>query len=645
MIRILIVLHLLLSSAFASGAEKCADLLGSLAAVDSSVDLVSGGLQITTSQAQRLEVFFQMLSAQERQALFRTLGQLDSNEINDLIRKLDRNEIPRSLRSFTEQHQGIEMVLRDLLIFGHAFPTIFGLPNADMTIGRVLTSIRRQEVIAHLGNPDLLQSQSKAPALSRTIDNTLVNVILRASHEYQGMRFGRSVIGSALASVGRFFSPLYSKVREVIEFAQIYQRQLVRLRLIDQLVIQLGLGEARTLKLNADEVQQLTAFVLDSPQEINEIQEVFKKVFHESFESGKPVEIPEIKIRETATRGSEHDVAKDKQTFDKDTIHALGRMNSILSQSRERQGQNARQLADFHTTELQLLTEARERQVGRLSGWYFGWTDTRSKERYTIEESYTVYYQVPDGTDEKGNPKTRTESRTEYRDVTVNPTIEQILTKNFPTGDRYVTGLDRVVSRTERVRNSEARYRETIEAAEEQIEEFKPHYASLVLKGYYSPNGTADGRTSREAVMTALVHKLARLRARLPELKTYAAKSDGQIRNNYENDILENFRGRNNMMVARYENMIVHIEHLHEALRRQQPRLYPVFDQWDYTTWLSSLRARRNMAYLGQAAIATGIVGTGTAYVTVPEFHHMVDGWAHQAGQALQAVLQGLGLN
>ena len=595
---------------------------------------------VSSSQAERILFVLSRLTPEQRSRLFATLGE---QNLPVLLRNLKHGEVPPQLSQVVEEYPGLEVILLDLLSFGDAFPRIFAQPNADSLISQVLGAVRTRERNLEISNPDLLKSQVEAPRLARTIDNTLVNLILRANAEYLGSAFGRSGVSRLWAYFGRLFSPHYAKVVELIDFSQTYQRQLTRLRMIDELAIELGLAEGSKLQLTQNDVERLTALILDSPAEISEIENVFRNIFHSSFASGSAVEIADIQIDECLDRSKRIGVSNQVLQFDASTIKYLAELNSILNTARARISLPERTVKELDKRELQLLVEARSRHIVRLSRRSSAILQKKSKEEYKVERRYYELEDVDDGFDEKGNPKTVKKLVPKFREDEVTPTIGNILDNEFDEGDKDVEGLEEIKSRTSRLRARENPYREIINRATNNVNLAEQNYSDFTLKGFYVVAGRPSSQITREQVIERLHASRAELEGAIGSLREYQQLPLAQIRAQYANDIESNFRQRNEALIFRYENMIIHLTNLAEIMRRNIIQRTPSFDDWDYSTWLVSLRRRRNIAYTQITLGSVGLATAGGTYVFSPEFHETINSWVGTLLTPITAALRALG--
>src|SRR5262249_52117930 len=151
--------------------------------------------------------------------------------------------------------------------------------------------------------------------------------------------------------------------------------------------------------------------------------------------------------------------------------------------------------------------------------------------------------EVPDGQDEKGNPKTKTE--TYYVTDPVTPTFENILSDSFDQGDNIlgVIGLSDIQSRAAEMVKAESGPRKLIAAVHDFAVEIGESYTQAVTSG-----------PERDKLISSGKDLLKRVNAAIPKQAKYAEMSDADIRRQYDRDVINNFHKRNAWMLSRLQN-------------------------------------------------------------------------------------------
>jgi hypothetical protein len=583
--------------------------------------LLNEGLGL--SQAHRLHLLLLSMTPDQRGQLYQALNVQNMNQLSRVIREHDTDAMPAELVSFLKDRPGLDIFFLDLVGFGHSFPGIFALKEADPVVFRVLESVRQKELSDVMGtNRDVLASQALAPRLSRSIDDMLVSLIRQGNSEGSGHLYGRGFWSRTGYRIRRWFSPSYKKVEYAVETAKFFQRQLHRYRLVDQLIVRNALADAVRLGLTEKEVGDLASLVLDSPKEIREIEKLVKQIFHSEFAIGKFIQEGQFNIDAIYKRAREVDLAEIMREYDGSTVEALKKLNDVLSNAQERAGQKPRAANEYDIKELRLFFGAYRRGMDRNELDYDRWVGTTSNETYRVEDRRTE--RVASGKDSKGNTTYRT--RVYYTDRTVRPSFNTLIHGGYDTGDRSVSGLSSVQANAARMTARELPSSEKIEAYEASIEEALSRYSDVVLKGDMS-------------YAVSMQNELPVIAERIAELKEYLAWSDQQILAQYRNDNVDVFRGRNREMVERYENMYELMGVLSELFSRGELQREVAFDLWDYSSWMQPMRDKRRANFTQKAVIGTAVVGGTAAYVISPEVQQSVDLWLQNAASNIQHIL------
>lgn len=619
-----LLLLVLVFSQLSFGQLKCEELLNgprTQTNENSSFQSLVEDKKVALSQASRLLIALDQMPDAERAQLLSSLNDTKLREIN---RKLIEGELSPNADAHLARNAGLDLFYQDLADLSAAFPGLLGRQDSGPLVSSVLQAVVRQELRPQASNPQILESQTSAPRLRRTIDDTIENLIRQALSEYRGMNFGRTGLGAVWYKIRRFVSPTYKKVQNISEAGEFYQRQLERLRLVDSIAIRQVIGEATTLRLSEQEFEEAVSLALDSPEEIGSIETALKEVFGESFRSGVAVEIGQFNFRSLNKVATRLPTDKIRDSFDKKNVDALKKMNELINTARARSGMDLRTEKEFELDELRIYFEAFFRRIDRYRDFYNSWIDSDSNETYTVERRRER--QVEDGKDDNGNTKYKTEVY--YVDDTVTPTFRNILENSYDQGDRNVSGLNDIIARTERMRNRENVFRSKVFKVQDLIEHIIKNYEKAVLNGQ-----------NREQFLQSLDQWIRDLPAIYNEHATYRDMSDSQIRAQYGEDSIENFRGRNTQLNRRLINLRETMVVLRELLNRNQLQLEPSFDRQDFTGLMDSLKYYRNRNYIFKSAIFANLMGA-TGFTIVfdrnPAFQDWVTRWAPGVANFMQ---------
>jgi hypothetical protein len=572
--------------------------------------LKEGKRGVSKSQASRLKSFFETLSDAQRAELFKQLSDLNFERLALEISNKGKLEQLEQMGDQLASDSELSGMLVDVIQFGNQFPGIFAANDAVTVVSQVLNVITDEEgKIDGIKNADLLTSQSEVPRLISTINNTLVNLIQQMDVEKAGMKFDRNGWKNLWYKIKLFIFPAYSRVRRLLGMGQEYQMQLSRVRSVDRLVIELGLAETATLGLTREELGSLTYQVLNSPDEIHEVVSDLKKIFGQGFDIGKSVEIGKLDLYGANREAKAIDLSALWENFDTTNIGSLDILNKELNAARKRKGQGERTLEEYRKEEVQLRHEAADRRIHYYRELYEGFTEQDSNESYTVERRHTR--QVPDGQDKDGHPKTRTEVY--YVDDTVVPSFSNILSGSYDTGDREVSGLGEIKNRAAEMVASEKPARVLLNRVDEYVSWNDENYAQALTTGKDRGHIKSEGNDL-----------LKELSGQLLKQTRYLQMTDQEIRHQYNNDNLENFRGRTQWNLNRLVNAIAYVEMTLEADRRGLHELAPSYQLMDFTDWLRGLRNTRNANYTIKGVL-TAVLGGAAAYVISPDVQTFVD--------------------
>jgi hypothetical protein len=605
-------------------ANRCAGLFQApVVAGPLNSDVTSPRAGASLSQAQRLLVALETIPEQQRSQLFQSLTPDKLAEVGSQLRQ---GNVPKELEAQLMANPGLEIFYRDLAEFSDSFPGLMGQPTAQATVFQILRSVVSLEAKPHATHPRLLESQSVAPRLRRTVDHSLENLIRQATLEYEGRNFQRSGWNLLWYKIRRFISPSYNRVVGLMNTGRFYQNQLERLRVVDALVIRNVISEFRSLRLTQNEFEASTQLVLDSPKEIDQIEAALKEVFGDQFANGRAVEIGQFDLIKAHKKMRELPFAGIRDSFDAANINSLKSMNEILNVSRERLGQPRRSTHEFEANELRIYFEAYERRVSRWRELYTAVTDQQSNESYTVESRQTR--QVATGRDDKGH--TIYETETYYVNETVYPTFEQILSGSYPQGDRFVWGLESVKNGAEKMVAQESRSRAVLEEAQ--------NFLQTVLGGY---NEAAIMGKNRDEFLHGMTEWIQKINQAAKTQLAYQQMSDVQILAQYPKDDVQNFRQRSQWAHDRLHNLQDVFATTHALLVRKESQLTLAFENQDLNLWLNTLRTHRKTNYSIKAVGAGSTIGAGLSYVAFhesPEFKLWLTQWAPDIANLFQMI-------
>ena len=419
-------------------------------------------------------------------------------------------------------------------------------------------------------------------------------------------------------------------MRALVEDGQFFQKQLERYKVVDSLIIKLALANAVELKLTKDEIGSLVALILRSPKAVSEIEKDIRQIYHKDFAVDHLITIGQFDLYRMYKKAKKFDYEGSVRGFDDSDLEALTKLDEILEKAGDRAGQPRRTIKNDDVAELRLYFEASERGVARYSNDYTDFTGQTAHEQYSVKRMHTR--EVPDGTDSKGNPKTRTEVY--YTDETVYPTFENILSDSYDTGSGADSRLDGIRRRAAAMVAREQPSRREIADAERAFAKVLEDYGDLIATGATKKKWRKPARTSAD-VGAEMTSAAAELEKSIAAYAPYAQSSDAAILAQYGRDDAANFRGRNGAMLARLENMKDLLLVLRELLERKETQIRPMFHIWDYTDWMYKLRSLRNRNYAVKAFLFSALVGAAGAYALVPEVQAVMDPYVQPIARVL----------
>lgn len=555
--------------------------------------------EINFTQAQRLLSFLEQLSPEQRSDIYKNLADADFNEITNQIKE---GNTPDYIKDFQAKAPGSGQILADFMSFGDAFPGVFALSQTilDKTIMNFLKASRNEEINGVAKHQDFLNNKSRANRLLRTVTNTLTHFIQQGDLENDGHHFTDSKWKKIAAKFGRFFHPNYYKSISVIEQVQLYQKQIERIPMVDNLFIRHALTIATTKK-DADNIFE---HVKNSSGEINTVVKELKYIFGEQHDVESTIWKGQFDISASAKRAKSSNKDALSESFDVENLKSL-RAFSAFMKERFSEKRKDRTLKDYFKDELSLYYGIFNRRISHYKDLYLGITSEISNETYTVEESYTVTYQS--GTDSKGNPTYST--RTEYRDENVKPSFENILSNKYDLGDRGVWGLKPIKQRAAEQVAIEAPKRALISS----VQDTYYHIINNHPKAIGNPEVKAEHIKSIDKKITEL------------NLMIEKQKKEMKKPSRYINDNSSNHKRRNKKMYQRLINAKELLEVTKEFYNRNALQFKPVFDLYDFTPWLQKQNSVRWWTHAKQTVSVLAPTGTTAAYVTIPEFQQWAD--------------------
>ncbi|HPI39227.1 MAG TPA: hypothetical protein PLJ21_00380 [Pseudobdellovibrionaceae bacterium] len=572
-------------------------------------ELVTGELSL--EKIQRLTLTLEGLTTSQRVRFFRVFS---SHNLSKLKSQIESGRMPPDLLRFVEQNPLLEVILLDLIALNQYIPGGLKTYVDDSAEILVMRWLKQQEQ-NYSNHQYLSQFAGKGRVLGESfqysITQTLRNLIESATLEYQGINFKSTIWERMGNRIGRFFFPLYGRVKDVIDVVQTYQRQLDDMLAVDAVVEIAGIREASRYHLTETEVQKLLNLKLDTPEQMDQILKDLRHIFGESLDYTNAINVMYLKIRTIQKKIDGINIDKAKLNHDDNEIKSLDEMNRLLNLALKRLNKPPRTEKEYLSKELQLYFDGFSFRVTAYRHSYLSFTEKTSNESYTVERRRTE--SVPDGKDSQGNTKYKT--RVYYEDDTVYPSYETILSGNYDTGDRFVSGLDSIKDRTSQMTKNERPYRKQISEVEQLISEIVDSYSASTLTD-----------KQKKEILKNLNRLTLAIEITLPQLKLYSKWTESQIRSQYSNDETEIFRGRNEWMVKRLENSIRLMKVLAVQIEKGEKSLSIPHSQNDYSDWLAELKSYRNKNYAIKTTLGVTNLGTGVGYIYSPEFKSMIDG-------------------
>ncbi|MBT4762565.1 MAG: hypothetical protein HOO06_12765 [Bdellovibrionaceae bacterium] len=572
-------------------------------------NLLGQGGPLKLIQIHRLEEVLSSLTFNQRLHLFKEISDLNFSEIMSELKK--ENPDPR-IEKLIQKYPGLDVVLFDLFALGKSLNGIFAVQDAVTVIPRLLVQFKK----AHVNNAYKKSGRGSISAMMFSLKDNMfstINATIESARlEYQGIVFNRGYWQKLGEWVSRVYDPLYNRLLELTQFANLQHKQIETIEAVDSIVTEVGLGKAVELNLKEGEIQALVDLILDSPKAAEQIVDIFKDLMGSEFGVTDAVYIHNLNIHKISKKLKRYSVSKIIYQFDDASIASLDSMDVVINGARVRNGLTVRTAKDFLVKTLKIYFKGFKGRLNRYKDSYLGVTSQTSNEHYTVERRYTTTRTVPDGTDANGNPKTKTITETHYRDETVRPSFERILSGNYDTGDRSVTGLRAVKIRAEDMVSIERPFRHRISSHREMVETIFDNYTKISLG------------TGKSQVITKLDKAIETIGKDMQSISDYIASGNSH----YKKDNFENYEKRNKEMLRRHNNMKRLIEMLRELIERGEPSLFRIFDAWDFSGRLAPLKRIRNINYGVKTAIGVSALVAGTTYGVHEPFQQAVNIWA-----------------
>lgn len=512
----------------------------------------------------RLLAVIPHLSSKDFNSLFSTLEQSDFEELIWALRVGNSERLPRGYEILIENEQ-IKNFILDLYYFNRSNRGL--LFNSTDAYHAVLEELHENK---NVSKPEIKKTRSSNIATDG-INRTLEAVLKRSLDEYDGQKFGNTGL---LRRLKRFIFPLYKRVKKVINHGQTQNKRVHLIATVDQIMKSDGLDRQTFLNLSAEEQQELSAFITDTPSQLEAVSESMRNVYgFDVFANGKidPNKLDSYLLYKKVEKLSISNMQADNQ---REAEAAVNVLDATLNRARARTGLPKRTAKDYSPLVLQIRSDQGVRQDNEIFSVYMSWTSQSANVSYTVEDRHTERY--PCGTDKDG--KTEYCTRTYYTTRTVTPSMEDILSGSFDTGDRFVNGLDSIKAATSTLTSVERVYRKKSHEIDVVISNLYENYAALMR----------DGKKSE--TLAEVEQYLRELEDLIPQAENYANYTDTQIVRQWRRDNINNFRERNKHMLSRLKNIQWHLLILKEIISKDlsSPGIEYLLE--DYSEGLDALR-------------------------------------------------------
>lgn len=517
-----------------------------------------------------------------------------------------------------DRNPGIKQFVLDIQQFNRDFPGALW-ESSD-------TAKTMRDLLEDQGHADqnTRQRNVRADQLHQRISTLATTVINRSLKEYDGAKLNRGLGQRVIDRIQRFIFPHYKRVVHLVTHGKVQQNQLGLIAAIDGIIMNRGLNRAESLKIQDGERAELNAFLSDTPKQISTVHMEMSEVYGNEHINGVPLREEGVDVYALYKKIKHRDLVEDAANDQREAEAALDKLNEVLAKARRRLNLGERPLSDYVNDELHIRFDEKQRKASERYSAYKEATSERTRVSYTVEERHTR--QVYKGTDKDGNAEYETE--TYYVDRTVIPTYENILTRNFDTGDRFVSGLDSIKRATQDLSERERAYRNSLAQATKFIEITLESYQKLL-----------QDQGQRQARLKDLEDSMVDLKDKIESLRIYANWNEMRVRHQWSYDSYENFKLRNSRLLAALENQLLGLTFTHEILKRELPGLNFSVASTDLSGALNVLKWKMWINYGIKTTITLIVGGTGGfAYAKPEEAQQTIDWMTFQSQQLFQMV-------
>lgn len=553
--------------------------------------------------------------------------------IGDLRVDLETDRFFQGLRDFARDH-----------------PQLFdGKPDFPYRLRQALQAVDARHGFE--GSPE-----AAAHLTARALSDAEETLLAQAIREGRGIRNASS---RRFDWFWDFWSPHHSRMAGLIEF-----NQALRMRMQHMFIADEPIDHALKLYgagLTASERERLQALVTDTSGQLQDVRDIFRRVYGIELSSTRPVKIGDIRLRTLHARASDinaqgkFDDAVERSEKDLD-VH-----DAVLRESRERQKLGERPLAEYHDRHLQIRNPQYYRETGSLQSRYYSHSGATVKDSdYQVEASWTVTvkheetrtreverrYQKDDGTwdtevveeeythryETKYTMRERFTLDADYNEVLggrIRPSsgrVDYMLPDAEVRGHNAVSASNGPASiewvdtvRTQQILDWGKKAREIEKPLRDKIDELIT-LTNSIRKDY-------PGNIAAEKDWTARLAELEKAKAELERLQKerlgeYHKWEKERINGQWKQDDPKHFAERNRQLNNRYLHLMHRIDLFREQVRRRAPSLEVTYTVPDRSPQLSVLDEIRHRVRVQQGIGAMAVIGTGTAagiYLSDPE--------------------------
>lgn len=464
----------------------------------------------------------------------------------------------------------------------------------------------------------------------------------------------------------RFFSPHYEKVKTVLETNNSIRRRLQKMYEADKSALEAIAKYKMSLKLTDSELKEIEAQASDTAGQLATAREDIANLYGREVSSKQPLPEAEVRIRELAKRAiATHSQDKEAELAlsaekDMDTIDRV--VGGAWDRTHQTHG--GMPVSEKNDVHLQIRNPQYRRETPERRQAYLGVTKTRSpgQSAYNVETEWTVTVnheepktreatRIVETTNPDGSNSTSTETYLEnytdyytthyqmtrkdvlkarYEEVLANKVNPSDHISDLPSlppaqergayavsasnGAPEIVVYDRakvsaILEGGKNARSAEVPFRTQMEHATSVVDSVTNEAYQLARK---TPGSSAKILGALESEQKSLIEA----RAKLIE---YQKLNPEQIATRWPQDIVADFKDRNQRMLVQYDHMITRVEHLAEQVRRNSPSLVIEYVQPDYSAQLAQLKAikdqnRKIIIQTSGAAVAGGASYVGYQY-------------------------------